>query len=35
VRQSGVLPRLAVVGGCCGTDAEHIAAISTALYSSS
>jgi len=35
VRLSGVLPRLAVVGGCCGTDAEHIAAISTALYSSS
>jgi homocysteine S-methyltransferase len=26
-----LLPALAVVGGCCGTDAEHVSEISTAL----
>ena len=25
------LPKLRVVGGCCGTDHEHIAAIADAL----
>ena len=28
---TGLLPRLAVVGGCCGTDARHVAAIAGAL----
>jgi homocysteine S-methyltransferase len=27
----GVLPRLAVVGGCCGTDERHIAAVARAV----
>ena len=26
-----VLPRLAVVGGCCGTDERHIAAVARAV----
>lgn len=30
-RLAKLLPGLAVVGGCCGTDHEHIAAISAAL----
>jgi homocysteine S-methyltransferase len=25
------LPKLRVVGGCCGTDHEHVAAIADAL----
>jgi homocysteine S-methyltransferase len=27
---AGLLPRLAVVGGCCGTDTRHVAAIAGA-----
>jgi homocysteine S-methyltransferase len=26
-----VLPRLAVVGGCCGTDERHVAAVARAV----
>jgi len=32
VRLQELLPELRVVGGCCGTDPEHISAISTALH---
>ncbi|MGB7447742.1 MAG: homocysteine S-methyltransferase family protein [Ornithinimicrobium sp.] len=35
VQLRDVLPHLAVVGGCCGTDSEHIDAISTALLTAS
>jgi S-methylmethionine-dependent homocysteine/selenocysteine methylase len=28
---AGVLPRLAVVGGCCGTDERHVAAVARAV----
>lgn len=35
VQLHDVLPHLAVVGGCCGTDSEHIDAISTALLTAS
>jgi homocysteine S-methyltransferase len=31
VRLKAALPRLCVVGGCCGTDHRHVAAISAAL----
>ena len=31
VRLADRLPRLAVVGGCCGTDVRHVAAIADAL----
>ena len=34
-RLRALLPGLAVVGGCCGTDDEHVGAIATALVSSS
>ena len=30
-RLNGILPDLRVVGGCCGTDHEHVAAIAEAL----
>jgi S-methylmethionine-dependent homocysteine/selenocysteine methylase len=30
---AAVMPQLAVVGGCCGTDQEHIEAIARALTS--
>lgn len=32
VELAAVLPDLRVVGGCCGTDHEHVAAISAALH---
>jgi homocysteine S-methyltransferase len=31
VRLAGVLPALRVVGGCCGTDDEHVTAIAASL----
>jgi homocysteine S-methyltransferase len=31
LRLRGLLPQLSVVGGCCGTDHEHITAIASAL----
>jgi methionine synthase I (cobalamin-dependent) len=30
---AAVMPQLAVVGGCCGTDQEHIEEIARALTS--
>ena len=32
-RLQGLLPGLTVVGGCCGTDHEHVGAIASALTS--
>ncbi|MEX2424667.1 MAG: homocysteine S-methyltransferase family protein [Acidimicrobiia bacterium] len=32
-RLTGLLPNLALIGGCCGTDSEHVVAMASALGS--